>query len=133
MTISENERKALIQYRLEQAHLSADDAELLMKNEKIPAAINRIYYAVFYCVLALALKEGYKTSKHMQLIGWFNKTFIASGKIENDYGRIFRDCYEYRKSADYDTFVHFNRTDIDLLFNEMKSFIKKIERFINDN
>jgi uncharacterized protein (UPF0332 family) len=133
MTISENERKALIHYRLEQAHNSADDAELLMKNEKIPAAINRIYYAVFYCVLALALKEGYKTSKHMQLIGWFNKSFIATSKIENDYGRILRDCYEYRKSADYDTFVNFNRTDIDLLFNEMKSFIKKIERFINDN
>ncbi len=133
MTISEQEREALIQYRLEQAQNSANDAELLMKNEKIPAAINRIYYAVFYCVLALALKEGYKTSKHMQLIGWFNKTFIATGKIENDYGRILRDCYEYRKSADYDTFVNFNRTDIDLLFNEMKSFLKKMEQFINCN
>jgi uncharacterized protein (UPF0332 family) len=133
MTISEQERKALIQYRLEQARNSADDAALLMKNEKIPASINRIYYAVFYCVLALALKEGFKTSKHMQLIGWFNKTFIATGKIENDYGRILRDCYEYRKSADYDTFVNFNRTDIDLLFNEMKSFINEIERFIIGN
>ncbi|WP_372950781.1 HEPN domain-containing protein [Mariniphaga sp.] len=132
MTISEQEREALIQYRLEQAQNSANDAELLMKNEKIPAAINRIYYAVFYCVLALALKEGYKTSKHMQLIGWFNKTFIATGKIENDYGRILRDCYEYRKSADYDTFVNFNRTDINLLYDEMKSFIAEIERYISE-
>lgn len=52
MTISEQERETLIQYRLEQVQNSANDAELLMKNEKIPAAINRIYYAVFYCVLA---------------------------------------------------------------------------------
>jgi uncharacterized protein (UPF0332 family) len=130
MTLFESEKQALITYRLEQATNTAEDAALLMKYEKFPAAANRIYYAVFYTVLALALKEGYNTSKHLQLIGWFNKTFIATGTVESKYGKILRNCYEYRKSADYDAFIDFTRNDIENLFMEMKSFMDRIKNLI---
>jgi len=41
-------------------------------------AVNRIYYGLFYIITALSLKYEFSTSKHQQLIGWFNKTFIKS-------------------------------------------------------
>ena len=41
-------------------------------------AVNRIYYGLYYAVTALAIKHRFETSKHLQLIGWFNKEFIAS-------------------------------------------------------
>jgi uncharacterized protein (UPF0332 family) len=133
MTLAEEEKLSLINYRLKQAHEAAESAELLIANNRSAAAINRIYYAVFYCVMALALKSGFKTSKHLQLIGWFNKTFIRTGLIDQDFGRILKDCYEYRKKADYDSFVEFEKIDVEVLFDEMKKFILAIKLFIEIN
>jgi len=131
MTIEESEKVGLIEYRINQAFNTAEDAELLFSMNRIPSAVNRIYYSVFYCLLVFGLKHDFKTSKHLQLIGWFNKTFIATGKINNDYGRIVRDCYEYRKSADYDAFVNIEYSDVELLMNEMKSFIRMTKKYLS--
>lgn len=132
MTLSDNERKTLIEYRIKQAFESAEVAEFLFKNEKLAASINRIYYSVFYSLLALAIQFGFKTSKHPQLHGWFNKNFIATGKIEREFGRILRDTYEYRLSADYDVFVKYPEEDMELLLSEMKAFIIRIEEFLKE-
>jgi len=130
MTLEDHKKSELIDYRINQAFRTAEDAEILFSMNKAPAAVNRIYYSVFYCLLAFGLKYDFATSKHLQLIGWFNKTFIATGKINNDYGRIVRDCYEYRKSADYDAFVNIEYSDVELLLSEMKSFLKMTKSYL---
>jgi len=130
MTIEDRKKVELIGYRINQAFSTGEDAELLFSLNKIPAAVNRIYYAVFYCLLAFGLKHDFKTSKHLQLIGWFNKSFIATGLIDANYGRIFRDCYEYRKSADYDAFVNIEYSDVELLLDEMKSFLNMAKEYL---
>lgn len=130
MTIDEEKKAELIAYRLKQAFTTAEDAQLFVSLNRIPAAINRIYYAVFYCLIAFGLYHGFKTSKHLQLIGWFNKTFIATGKIDPDFGRIVRDCYEYRKSVDYDAFVEVDDADVHQLLQEMNSFLEMTREFL---
>lgn len=62
MTISDSEKKSLIEYRIKQAFETAEVAELLFHKELYPTALNRIYYAVFYCLPALAIQFNYKTS-----------------------------------------------------------------------
>ena len=103
---------------------------MLIENDKLSSAINRIYYGMFYSLLALGLLFNFETSKHQQLIGWFNKEFIRTGLIELEYGRMLRDAFENRSSGDYDSFVVFDRTEVLLLFSDMKSFIDQIEIFI---
>jgi len=130
MTVEEQTRDDLIKYRLEQARDTIDVVDLLIKNDKLSSSINRIYYGMFYSLLALALQFNFETSKHQQLIGWFNKEFIRTGLIEKEFGRILRDAFENRTSGDYDSFVIFDQTEVLLLFSDMKSFIEKIETFI---
>ncbi len=74
MTLSDEDRKQMIKYRLEQAKETIDVVDLLITNNKLAAAINRIYYGIFYSLLALGLKYRFETSKHLQLIGWFTKS-----------------------------------------------------------
>lgn len=133
MTIEEQTRDDLIKYRLEQARDTIDVVELLIKNDKLSTAINRIYYGMFYSLLALALQFNFETSKHQQLIGWFNKEFVRTGLIEKEFGRILRDAFENRTSGDYDSFVIFDQSEVLLLFSEMKSFIEQIEVFIRES
>jgi uncharacterized protein (UPF0332 family) len=96
MTLEEQTRADLIKYRLEQARETIEVVDLLLKNDKLSTAVNRIYYGMYYSILALALQNNFETSKHQQLIGWFNKEFIRNGLIEKEYGRMLRDAFENR-------------------------------------
>lgn len=66
----------LIKYRINRAEETLDEVNLAIENGRLHLAANRIYYAAFYIVSALALKRGFKTSKHSQLLSWFNKEFV---------------------------------------------------------
>lgn len=90
----------------------------------------RIYYGMFYIVSALALKYKFKTSKHQQLIGWFNKSFIKEGIIEQKYNIILRKAFDSRSEGDYGVFIEFSKEEVLNMFKEMKDFISTIEKFI---
>ncbi|HKI87378.1 MAG TPA: HEPN domain-containing protein, partial [Draconibacterium sp.] len=95
-------------------------------------AINRIYYAMFYMLLALSLKVGFKTSKHRQLLGWFNREFIKTGKLDRSFGKIIHNAYEDRTDGDYGIFVKFEKNEVEKKFQDMKKFIAEIEKLIRD-
>ncbi|MCP4146332.1 MAG: HEPN domain-containing protein, partial [bacterium] len=101
MTITEKDRALLLKYRTNQAYEAIKGAEIAIDHNQFTMAVNRIYYGMFYILSALALKFGYKTSKHQGLISWFNKTFIKENKIELKYGKIIRDASDSRRDGDY--------------------------------
>jgi uncharacterized protein len=84
--MKDEDRKALIKHRISKANDAIRDVEFLIKSKKPLLAINRIYYGIFYILSALSLKHDYQTSKHQQLIGWFNQEFVASGKLDPIFG-----------------------------------------------
>ncbi|OYT13688.1 MAG: hypothetical protein B6I19_03790 [Bacteroidetes bacterium 4572_114] len=47
MTIEKNDRKSLIDYRLQQAEETISDVQLLIENDRLRSAVNRIYYGMF--------------------------------------------------------------------------------------
>jgi uncharacterized protein (UPF0332 family) len=129
---SKHDKTVLIKYRLQQARDTIEVADILLAKEKYPAAINRIYYGMFYALLALTVKYDFESSKHKQLIGWFNKEFLRTGKVETNFGKILMKAYESRTTGDYDTFVEFEKNDVIQLFEEMKQFIDRIEKLIRE-
>jgi uncharacterized protein (UPF0332 family) len=96
MTIDSSDRWELIRYRLEQANETIEDVRILIENNRFRAAVNRIYYGMFYSLLALGIKSDFETSKHAQLIGWFNKNFINEGLIDPRYGKIINKAFNRR-------------------------------------
>jgi uncharacterized protein (UPF0332 family) len=73
MSIVNDDRNGLIKYRIEQAEETIIDVQLLIDNNRLRSAINRIYYGMFYALLALGLEHQFETSRHSQLIGWLTK------------------------------------------------------------
>ncbi len=118
-------------YRLEEAKETIADVQLLIANDRLRAAVNRIYYGMFYSLLALGLVYEFETSKHQQLLGWFNKNFIHAGLIDSRFGRIINKASIRRTKGDYESFVEFEKDIITEMFDEMKDFVAEIERFIN--
>ncbi|MGA2297615.1 MAG: HEPN domain-containing protein, partial [FCB group bacterium] len=73
--MKKEDKLILINHRINKSHLTIDDAKFSLENNKTSIALNRIYYSIFYIVSALALIYDFSTSKHKQLLGWFNKNF----------------------------------------------------------
>ena len=130
--MADTDNSELIQYRIQQAKETLLEIELLSKNRLYKIAVNRIYYGMFYMLLALALKHNFKTSKHQQLIGWFNRNFIKTGVIDMTFGKIINDAFENRSDSDYGVFVEFSEKDVATMLKDMQLFIKELERHIMD-
>lgn len=130
MTVKSYEMENLIALRLKQAEEIISDVQLLIDNNRLRSAVNRIYYGMFYSLLALGLANQFETSKHAQLIGWFNKNFINEGLIEPKYGKIINKAFNRRTKGDYDIYAEFEKDIVIEMFYEMQDFISKIKIYL---
>lgn len=124
------DNEILIQYRLQRAKETIKEAEDDISKNFFHSAENRIYYAIFYAVMALALKYDFSTSKHKQLLGWFNKNFIKTGIIGKEFGDIYRDAMENRLEGDYEDFKIFSIEEVSADIANMKRFVDRVEKLI---
>lgn len=72
-------RKTLIEYRLTQARDSLREADILNQSGmSLRSVMNRLYYAMFYAVLALLQNKEMGTSKHSGAISIFDREYIKA-------------------------------------------------------
>jgi len=88
---------------------------------------------MFYAMLALGLLMGFETSKHQQMIGWFNKQFIHTGIFPKQFGRMAKDAFEVRMDSDYKVKLTPTKEQLDALLADMKLFIGTIKVWIEEN
>lgn len=93
--------KALIQYRLEQADESLEAAKLLHEHQKYRPAASRAYYAMFYAVLALLAVRSSATSKHSGVISLFDRDFVKTGLFDRRFSKWLHEAFDLRQRADY--------------------------------
>jgi uncharacterized protein (UPF0332 family) len=83
-----------IEYRLNRARETVQEASVLANSGHNFGAINRLYYAMFYSVSALCLANDFSTSSHTQLRGYFNRVFVKTGRIAVEFGKGFGMAYD---------------------------------------
>ena len=130
MTLSDQDRELLIQHHVDKSSESICQVRFLIENNQLSLAVNRIYYGIYYILSALAIKNRFKTSKHEQLIGWFNKIYVKGNLIDRTYGRIIRRFYENRMEGDYNVFSEFSQEEVEESFKEMQDTIAEIRRLL---
>ncbi len=132
MTLSQEDRRTLIQHRIEKANLTIQEVEFQIDKGYLPTAVNRIYYGIYYILSALALQRQFKTSKHLQLIGWFNKNFVKTGIVEKELSVVVRKAFDMRCDGDYEDFITFSQDEVETIFEQMKAFVVRIEKLISE-
>jgi uncharacterized protein (UPF0332 family) len=120
----------LIRYRLSRAEETLEEARLLAENKHGNAAVNRLYYACFYAVLALLIRDGRYSSKHSGVRALFNIHFVKTGEVPKEMARIYNDLFERRQEGDYDDFIVFDAVDVQNWLSEAESFVRCISEWI---
>lgn len=128
MTI--NNPEDYISYRFHRAEESFEEAIILSENGKWNAVINRLYYACFYAVIALLIKNGIETQSHDGARTQFGLHFIKTSKIDKSFGKLFTKLFDYRQKGDYGDMFDYDEKIVRPLIGQVKEFIEEIKRHI---
>ena len=77
----------LIRYRQEKSRETLEDAHILFRAGRLFSALNRIYYSLFYEVMALLLTKDLSSARHTGIRALFNEHFVKIGKVNVKWGR----------------------------------------------
>ena len=133
MSLSIEERNAIVEHRLQKAHDTFTEAKGIVEMSYWHAAANRLYYACYYAVSGLLIKNGYSAHTHGGVLGLFGKHFVVSGIISKEQNKLYHQLFDLRQSGDYDDWFNMEESDITPLLEPAEKFIAEIENLINKN
>ena len=128
MTISS--REEYINYRFHRAEESYEEALILAKEKRWNAVINRLYYACFYAVISLLLKNNISTQTHDGARTQFGLIFVKTGIFDKESGKLYSKLFDYRQKGDYGDLFDYNEELTMPLINKVKEFLIEIKKHL---
>ena len=113
MSLSEEERKIVVQYRLEKSFKMIDQVKNILPMKYWDTIANRLYYAAYYAVTALLIQNGIQVQTHQGVKRMFGYHFIMQNKIDSKYASLYSRLFSMRQTGDYDD--NFDLTEEDVL------------------
>lgn len=96
---------------IEKAEDTLSDAAFNFEYERYEAAINRAYYAIFYCISALLEVKQVSTKTHQGSHNKFNELYIKTELMPATLNTSLDVVFSLRQSGDYD--FRFEPTEIE--------------------
>ena len=128
--MSKDLTKELVRAKIEKAREAMGEATWCFDGEKYPAAVNRLYYAMYRACLALLVGEERVPVKHTAVIGLVNKKYVKENLLPKDVGRYLHRIQTARVEGDYKEKV-FSREDVKSLIDDGKEALVTIEKHLN--
>ncbi len=95
------------------------------------ACANRLYYAAFYAVSALLVKDGHLASKHSGVKALFNQHYVKPGVFDKEDGRFYSHLFDLRQEGDYIDFVILDANIVESLIEPTAVLIDKVRAVIS--
>lgn len=132
MTLSTEDRFAIIDYRLERAHKALAEAQFVADGGFWNLAANRLYYAVFYACEALLLKHNIGAQSHGGVSRMINLNFVKSGILSTDDKNLLAKLFRMRQTGDYEDLSDWTEEEIYPMIPKTERIIAKIEGLIRE-
>ncbi len=129
--LDKQSREALIKYRIQRAKEILGESEQIIGLGFLNSAVNRLYYACYYAVTALLVKENINAQTHSGVKQMFGLHFIATDKIPKEFGRFYSQIFNERITGDYDDFISFDIETVNALLKMSQDFVHEIDRFLH--
>lgn len=130
MPLTDEERKAIVVYRLEKADNALVEARDCVSMEHWNLAANRLYYAVYYASSALLISAGHTAKTHEGAIGMIGQYYVRTGILTNEDGVLLARLQNMRHTGDYDDFMDWTQEDVEPYIPKAEAYIKKIKAII---
>lgn len=111
-----------LNYRIEQSEDCFEVARLLLSKGKVNHALNRLYFGMYYLLLALSLKYRHTEGDHDELSEWFEEAFVKPRHVKKSVLEILREIHKKSLAADYEAFTNFTQTQGEEALEKFKEF-----------
>ena len=101
MSLSNEERNTIVALEMKKAHEAYEDIGILIGANRLNAAANRMYYAVFHAVCALLINDGHHVSTHKGSHALFSQHYIKTGILPREFGQLYNQLQTMREESDY--------------------------------
>lgn len=129
--LDEDSINALVSYRIQRAKKTLSEADVLINDGYYNAAINRLYYACYYAVIALLVKNRIPAQTHQGVKQMFGMHFIINNRISNKHSRFYSQLFNDRMSGDYDDFLQYDADMLEEVRPQAEEFIAAVEQELN--
>ena len=130
MGLTDNERKSVVEFRLEKSKNTLAEVAILVDNGLWQTAANRLYYACYYAVSALLVQNRIEAQTHNGTINQLGLHFVRTGLLSVEKGKFYKQLFELRQTGDYSDWIKIEEEDIQPLIEKAKTFINSIEKLI---
>lgn len=131
MSLSPEERKAIVSYRMEKSLATLDEAKKIFGLDLYNLTANRLYYTVYYAATALLLSKGLSSHTHRGAMTLFHLHIVKENIMTADDGSLFRQLFGMRHEGDYEDFIDFSKEDIIPFLPLVEGFVQKVSKLIN--
>lgn len=131
MTLSADERKAIVSYRIQKAYDTLKEAEGISALGFWNAVSNRLYYACYYATTALLIHNSFQAQTHRGVITLLGLHFIKTSKLPENAGKLYSRLFELRQTGDYDDLFELTKEDVMPLLMPAKDYIESIKNMLN--
>lgn len=125
--------KSLSEYRLEKSKKDLETAQINLDHDMVNQSINRSYYSIFHALRALLAYDSFDAKRHSSILGYFNKNYIASGKIKQEYYKIIARAFDIRSKSDYQDFYIASEKEAKEQLKNAKEFVEMIIKYIREH
>ncbi|MBQ4407986.1 MAG: HEPN domain-containing protein [Bacteroidales bacterium] len=126
MSLSKEERKAIVEFRIEKAFRAFNEAKGVIQLGYWETIANRLYYAAYNAASALLIANGDSAQSHSGVIHLFGLRFIKTGIFSSDMGKLFHSLFTMRQTGDYDDTYGLTEDDVMPNVNPTEKFIEKV-------
>jgi len=133
LSLDEESVKALVVYRLQHAKDTFAEVSSITESGFYNTAVNRLYYACYYAVIALLVKHNIPAQTHAGVKQMLGLHFVTTKKLNPEYARFYAQMFNNRISGDYDDFITFDLEMVEELIPQTQLFIEAIEKLLEEN
>lgn len=112
MSLSNEERVAIVAYRIEKAEATFVEAERVAELGMYNLAANRMYYALYYAASALLIHSGYMAHTHSGVISQIHLHFVKENILSREEGALISRMFSLRQESDYEDFIELTEQEI---------------------
>ena len=130
MSLTPEERDAILAFRVEKARNTLNEAKGIAQLQYWNAVANRLYYSCYYITGALLIANNHTAHTHSGVIHLLGMHFIKTGVVSKEAGKFYSKLYELRQTGDYDDMFNLTQEDIEPLILPAESYLIELEKLI---
>jgi uncharacterized protein (UPF0332 family) len=126
-------QRAIIAVRMTKAQEDIATAREDFERSRYRAAVARAYYAMFHVSGAALLTIGVERAKHSGVESAFSEFFLKTGRLEPEYGEIYRRGRRFREDQEYaDDFERLDADRVEQILADAERFLTRLERYLRE-